>query len=156
MRWPRIKVRARKTSPPRKSRMSPRSKITQLRQGKQRPRAFLPLNRAKRKSLLLESGPEASVDRIRFLVWQGLSPIHFSTLIAEHPVTRRRGVHQAFPPLLLSHRRYHLRFLFFLITGTIHVFSSFSSPVPSMFAQLLREQDCGPTIPMSFPPFFFF
>ena len=135
MRWLRIKVRARKTSPPQKSRMPPRSRIMQLRQGKQRPKMFLPLNQARRRSFLLQSRPETGVDRIRFLVWQGLSPTHFSALIAKHPVTRRRGVHQAFPPLLLlSFRWYHLRFLFFLFAGTIYASSSFSSPRPSMFS----------------------
>ena len=120
MRLLRIKVRARKTNPPRKLRMLPRSRITQLRQGKQRPKAFLPLNRARKKSLLHQSGPEAGVGRIRFLVRLGLSLTHFLALIAEHLVTRRRGVRQVFPPLLLSHRQYHLRFLFFLIAGTIY------------------------------------
>ena len=137
MRWLRIKVRARKPSTPWKSKMPPRSKITQLRQRKQRSKMFLPLNRARKKSLLLQSRLEAGIDRIRFLVRQGLSPTRFSALIAEHPVARRRGVHQALLPLFLSHRRYH----------------TFSSPVPSVLARLLLEQDCGPIIPMS--PFLF-
>ena len=42
-------------------------------------------------------------DRVRFLVRQSLG----LTLIAEHPVVKRKGVLQAIPPLLLSHRRYH-------------------------------------------------
>ena len=57
-------------------------------------------------------------DRVRFLVQQSLGP----TLIAEHPVIRRKGAPQSIPPLLLS------------------------SPVPSMLARLLLEQDCGSTI----------
>ena len=85
-------------------------------------------------------------DRVRFLVQQSLGP----TLIAEHPVIRRKGAPQAIPPLLL------------FIAGTIHACSiaarirlwiyhsassSFSSSVPSMLAQLLLEQDCESTIP---------
>ena len=42
-------------------------------------------------------------DRIRFLVRQSLG----FTLIAEHLVVRRKGVHQTILSLLLSHRRYH-------------------------------------------------
>ena len=57
-------------------------------------------------------------DRVRFLVQQSLGP----TLIAEHPVIRRKGAPQSILPLLLS------------------------SPVPSMLARLLLEQDCGSTI----------
>ena len=47
--------------------------------------------------------PSKKKDCIRFLVRQSLG----FTLIAKHPVIRRRGVHQAIPSLLLSHRRYH-------------------------------------------------
>ena len=47
--------------------------------------------------------PSKKEDCIRFLVRQSL----WFTLIAKHPVIRRRGVHQAIPSLLLSHRRYH-------------------------------------------------
>ena len=136
MRWPRIKGRARKPSPPQKPRMPPRSRMTQLRQGKQRPKTFLPFNRARKKSLLLHLRPKADVDRIKFLVqqnlgltWRHISCVcrcendprlikqinkdmdgqvsYFSTLIVEYLVVRRRGVHEAFLPLLLSHRRYH-------------------------------------------------
>ena len=136
MRWLRKNVRARKPSPPRKPRMPPKSRITQLRQGKQRPKMFFPFNRARKTSLLLRPRPKAGVDHIRILVrqsldltWQHISCVHrcendprlikqinkdkdrqiscFSALIAEHLVVRRKGVHQAFPPLLLSHRRYH-------------------------------------------------
>ena len=42
-------------------------------------------------------------DHIRFLVRQGLG----LTMTAEHLVVRRKGVHQAISPLLLSHSRYH-------------------------------------------------
>ena len=47
--------------------------------------------------------PSKKENRIRFLVRQSLG----FTLIAEHLVVRRKWVHQAIPPLLLSHRRYH-------------------------------------------------
>ena len=47
--------------------------------------------------------PSKKEDHIRFLVQQNLG----FTLIAEHPVVRRKEVHQAIPPLLLSHRQYH-------------------------------------------------
>ena len=133
MRWPRIKARARKPSPPQKPWMPPRSRMTQLRRRKQRPKMFLLFNRARKKTLLLQLGPKASVDRIRFFVqqslgftWQHISCAHrcendprlikqinknkdgqvscFSVLIAEHLVVRRKWVHQLIPPLLLSHR----------------------------------------------------
>ena len=48
--------------------------------------------------------PSKEGDRVRFLVRQSLG----LTLIAENPVVKRKGVIQAIPPLLLSHRRYHL------------------------------------------------
>ena len=58
-------------------------------------------------------------DRVRFLVRQSLGP----TLIAEHPIIRRkRG------------------------PSSDSTSSFFSSPVPSMLARLLLEQDCGSTI----------
>ena len=136
MKWPRIKVRVREPNPLQKPRASPRFRMTQLRQGKQRPKTFLPFNRVRKKSLFLQPKPEAGVDRIRFLVRQNLGFIRrcvsrvcrcgdglrlikqtnknvgrqvicLSALIAEHLVIRRRGVHQTLPPLLLSHRRYH-------------------------------------------------
>ena len=136
MRWPRIKARARKPSPPQKPRMSSRSRMSQLRRRKQRPKMFLSSNRARKKTLVLQLRPKAGLDRIKFLVrqslgftWRHISCVHrcendprlisqinknkdrqvscFSALIAEHLVVRRQGVHQAIPPLLLSHRQYH-------------------------------------------------
>ena len=47
--------------------------------------------------------PSKKEDCIRFLVRQSLG----FTLLAEHLIIRRRGVHQAIPPFLLSHPRYH-------------------------------------------------
>ena len=62
-------------------------------------------------------------DRVKFLVRQSLG----LTLIAEHPVIRRkRG------------------------PSSDSAFSSFSSPVSSMLARLLLEQDYGSTIPTNF------
>ena len=119
MRWLGIKERARKSSPPRKLGMLPRFKIKQLRQRKQRPKTFLPFNRARKTPILIQPRSEVCVDRVRFLVRKSLGPSRFLALIAEHLVVRRRGVHQAFP-LLLSHRRYHPYWPFFLITDTIH------------------------------------
>ena len=136
MKWPRIKVRVREPSSLQKLRTSPRFKMTQLRQEKQRPKTFLPFNRARKESLLLQSKPKAGVDRIRFLVQQNLGftrrrvscvrrcgdglrlikqtnknvgrqVFRLSALILEHLVVRRRGVHQTLPSLLLSHRWYH-------------------------------------------------
>lgn len=136
MKWPRINVRVREPSPLQKLRTSPRFRMTQLGQGKQRLKTFLPFNRARKKSLFLQPKPKAGVDRIRFLMRQNLgftrrrvSRVHrcedelrlikqinknvgkqvfyLSALILEHLVVRRRGVHQTLPPLLLSHRRYH-------------------------------------------------
>ena len=46
-------------------------------------------------------------DRIKFLVRQSLG----FTLIAKHLIVRRKWVHQAIQPLLLSHRWYHLYLL---------------------------------------------
>ena len=141
MKWPRINVRMKQPNPLQKPRTSPRFRMTQLRQGKQRPKTFLPLNRARKKSLLLQLKSEASVDRIRFLVRQNLD-------FTQRRVSRVHGFG-------------------FLITGTIHTCSiaarailarllleqdcgssvsassSFSSPLPSILAQLLLEQDCG-------------
>ena len=97
--------------------------------------------------LALQSSKEG--DRVRFLEQQSLGP----TLIAEHPVIRRKWAPQVILPFLL------------FIAGTIHACSiaartrlwiyhsassSFSSSVPSMLAQLLLEQDCESTIPMNF------
>ena len=62
-------------------------------------------------------------DHVRSLVRQSLGP----TLIAEHPIVRRkRG------------------------PSCDSAYSSFSSPVLSMLARLLLEQDCGSTILMNF------
>ena len=46
-------------------------------------------------------------DRIKFLVRQSLG----FTLIAKHLIVRRKWVHQAIQPLLLSHHWYHLYLL---------------------------------------------
>ena len=59
-------------------------------------------NEAKAKDVLAFQ-PSKKEDHIRFLVRQGLG----LTMTTEHLVVRRKGVHQAIPPLLLSHRRYH-------------------------------------------------
>ena len=136
MKWPGIKVRVREPSPLQKLRTLPGFRMTQLRQGKQRPKTFLPFNRARKKSLFLQPKPKAGVDRLRFLVQQnqgftrrrvshvrrcgdglrlikktnknvGRQVFCLSALISEHLVVRRRGVHQALPLLLPSPRRYH-------------------------------------------------
>ena len=60
MKWPRIKVRVREPSLLQKPRTSPRFRMTQLRQGKQRPKTFLPFNRARKKSLFLQNVLEKS------------------------------------------------------------------------------------------------
>ena len=67
--------------------------------------------------------PSKEGDRVKFLVRQSLG----LTLIAEHPVVRRkRG------------------------PSSDSTYSSFSSPIPSMLVRLLLEQDCGSTIPPNF------
>ena len=67
--------------------------------------------------------PSKEEDHVRFLVRQSLG----LTLIAEHPVVRRkRG------------------------PSKDSTYSSFSSPIPSMLVRLLLEQDCGSTIPPNF------
>jgi len=46
--------------------------MTQLRQGKQRPKIFLPFDQTRKKSLFLQPKSKAGVGRIRFLVQQSL------------------------------------------------------------------------------------
>ena len=67
-------------------RMPPRSWMSQLRQRKQRPKIFLPFNRARRKTLLLQPGTVAGVDCVRLSVRQSLD----LTLMAGHSVVRRK------------------------------------------------------------------
>ena len=67
--------------------------------------------------------PSKEGDYVKFLVRQSLG----LTLIAEHLIVRRkRG------------------------PSSDSAFSSFSSPIPSILAQLLLEQDYGSTIPTNF------
>ena len=57
-----------KFPPPHEPRMPPRSWMSQLRQRKQRPKIFLPFNRARKKTLLLWPGTIASVDCVKLLM----------------------------------------------------------------------------------------
>ena len=66
--------------------MPPRSWTSQLRQRKQRPKIFLPFNRARKKTLLLRPGTVADVDCIRLSVQRSLD----LTLMAGHFVVRRK------------------------------------------------------------------
>ena len=143
MKWPRIKVRVREPNPLQKPRASPRFRMTQLRQGKQRPKTFLPLNRARKKSLLLQPKSEASVDRIRFLVRQNLD-------FTRRHVSRMRGfgflIAGTIHYCLIAARAILTRLLLEQDCGSgVSASSSFSSPLPSILAQLLLEQyllDC--------------
>ena len=69
-------------------RMSPRYWTLRMRQRKQRPKIFLPFNRARKKTLLLQSGIVAGIDCVRLSVRQSLD----LTLMAGHfAVRRKRG-----------------------------------------------------------------
>ena len=91
------RVRVKEPNPLQKPRVSPRFRMTQSGQGRQRPKIFLPLDWIRKKSLFLQPKSEAGVGRIRFLVRQNLD---------FHPapyVTRVR--------VWISHRQYHLYLL---------------------------------------------
>ena len=75
-------------------RMPPRSWTSQLRQRKQRPKIFLPFNRTRKKTFLLQLGTVTDVDCVRLSVRQSSD----LTLMARHfAVRRKRG-----PPLPLQ------------------------------------------------------
>ena len=111
MRWPRIKVRVKEPSPLQKLRMLPRFRMTQLRQGKQRPKTFL--------------GP-----RVRGFGFLIAGIIHTCSIAARAILAR----------LLLEQDR----------GSGVSTSSSFSSPVSSILAQSLLEQDCGFIVPMDY------
>ena len=68
--------------------MPPRSWTSQLRQRKQRPKIFLPFNRARKKTLLFQPGTAAGVDCIRLSMRRSLD----LTMMAGHfAVRRKRG-----------------------------------------------------------------
>ena len=68
--------------------MLPKSWASQLRQRKQRPKIFLPFNRTRKKTLLLQPGTVAGVDCIRLSARQSLE----LTLMAGHfAIRRKRG-----------------------------------------------------------------
>ena len=123
--------------------MPPRSWTSQLRQRKQRPKIFLPSNRARKKTLLLRPGTIASVDCIRLLMRQSLDLI----LIAGHFAVRRKRrsssplqaidktsggwffrstdisfwIRVRFREALTGENQFRrFRLFFFLIAGTIH------------------------------------
>ena len=114
MKWPRIRVRVKEPTLLQKPRESPRFRMTQLRQGKQRPKIFPPFNRTRKKSLFLQPKSEAGVGRIRFLVQKNLD--------------------------FIWHRVSHVCGFGFLIASTIH---TCSIAARAIFARLLLEQDCG-------------
>ena len=126
--------------------MPPRSWTSQLRQRKQRPKIFLPFNRPRKKTLLLQPGAVAGVDCIILSVRQSLD----LTLTAGHFAIRRkmglsaplqaadetfRGrffrstnisfwIRVRFRVALASGNQFrHFRLFFFLIVGTIHTYS---------------------------------
>ena len=124
MKWPRIKVRVREPNPLQKPRASPGFRMTQLRQGKQRPKTFLPFNRARKKSLFLQPKSKAGVDRIRFLVRQNLD-------FTQRRVSCVRGfgfliastIHTCSIAARARLWTWRLRFFYFPIAGTIHICS---------------------------------
>ena len=67
-----IRVRVKEQNPLQKPWVSPRFRMAQSRQGRQRLKIFLPLDWTRKKSLFLQPKSEASVGRIRFLVRQNL------------------------------------------------------------------------------------
>ena len=75
-----------KFSTPQEPRMPPRSWTSRLRQGKQRPKIFPLLNRARKKTLFLQLGTVAGVDCVRLLVRQSLD----LTLMAGYSAVRRK------------------------------------------------------------------
>ena len=89
----RVRVRVKELNPLQKPRVSPRFRMTQLEQGRQRPKIFLPLDQTRKKSLFLQPKFEAGVARIRFLVRQNMD-----FLLAPYVMRVR---------VWISHRRYH-------------------------------------------------
>ena len=118
--------------------MPPRSWTSQLRQRKQRPKIFLPFNRARKKTLLLQLGIVAGVDCIRLSMRQSLD----LTLMAGHFAVRRERepssplqatdktsggrflgvqIRVCFREALAGGNQFRcFRIFFFLIVGTIH------------------------------------
>ena len=68
--------------------MSPRSWTSQLRQGKQRPKIFLPFNWARKKTPILQPRTVAGVDCIRLSVRQSLD---LTLMVGRFVVRRKRG-----------------------------------------------------------------
>ena len=114
------KVKVEEPNPFQKPQVSPRFRMTQSGQGRQRPKIFLPLDWTRRKSLFLQPKSEAGVGRIRFLVRQNLDfhPAPYVTRVRVwishrqyHPYLLdccyNKYVNLAFLLLLLFHRRCH-------------------------------------------------
>ena len=148
MKWPMIRVRVEEPSPLQKPRASPRFKMTQLRQGKQRPKIFLPFDRTRKKSLFRQPKSKTGVGCIRFLVRKnldfirrrvsrvcGLGFLIAGTIHTCSVATRARlwiwRLCFFFSPIagtihtcsIAARARlwiWHLRFFFFPIPGTIH------------------------------------
>ena len=141
MKWPRIKVRVREPNPLQKPRASPRFRMTQLRQGKQRPKTFLPFNWARKKSLFLQPKSKAGVDCIRFLVRQNLDFIrHRVSCVCGFGFLIASTIHTC----SIAARAILARLLLEQVCGFgISASSSLPSPVPSILDRLLLEQDCG-------------
>ena len=88
-----IRVRVKEQNPIQKPWVSPRFRMAQSGQGRQRPMMFLPLDWTRKKSLSLQPKSEASVGRIRFLVRQNWD-FHLASWVTHVRVW-------------ISHRRYH-------------------------------------------------
>ena len=134
-------MRVKESSPLQKPRASPRFRMTQLRQGRQRPKIFLPFDWTRKKSLFLQPKSEAGVGRITFLVRQNLDFIwrrvsrvcRFGFLIANIIHTCSIAARAILAQLLLEQ-----------VCGfDVSASSSLPSPMPSILARLLLEQDCG-------------
>ena len=142
-----IRVRVKEPNPFQKPRASPRFRMTQLRQGRQRPKIFLPFDWTRKKSLFLQPKSEAGVGRIRFLVRQNLDFI-------QRRVSRVCGfgflIAGIIHTCLIAVRAILARLLLEQVCGfSVFASSSLPSPVPSILARLLLEQDCGSGISAS-------
>ena len=134
-------MRVKEPSPLQKPRASSRFRMTQLRQGRPRPKIFLPFDWTRKWFLFLQPKSKAGVGRIRFLVRQSLDSIWCR-------VSRMCGfgflLTGAIHTCLIAARAILAQLLLEQVCGFgVSTSSSLPSLVPSILAQLLLEQDCG-------------
>ena len=162
-----IRVRVKEQNPIQKPWVSPRFKMAQSGQGRQRLKISLPPGWTKKESFLLQPKSEASVGRIRFLVRQhwDFHPMSCATHVRVwashfqyHPylldycqsntysIAARASMEiLASLPLLLFHHRCHPNLLGYCQSkgrgSSASASSSLPLPVPSVLALLLLELD---------------